>query len=310
MGPLRNFCAQSIDAPAIGEGALLPWRDVSEVIERQYREHLFRTATLEELPERPRFIFNATNFMTGVGFRFSKPYSGDYRVGKIPTPTFSVALAVTASSAFPPFLSPVIRPVSPNAFERWEGADLYDKVEYRRRLFLTDGGVYDNLGLETVEKRCKTLLVSDAGAPFTPDPDPPSAWHAQTLRAFYIATEQSRALRKRRLVSDYIEKQRQGSYWGIVTEIAGYQLPDALPVSVEATGYMSTIRTRLNPFSEAEQCRLINGGYALCDAAMRKYVLSTPARKRPQWPYPEYSLDKPIPQAIDPASEPGSPGVR
>src|SRR5712692_2854580 len=29
MAPLRTFCARSVDAPAIGQGALLPWRDVS-----------------------------------------------------------------------------------------------------------------------------------------------------------------------------------------------------------------------------------------------------------------------------------------
>jgi NTE family protein len=297
--PLRAFCSRSIDAPAIGEGALLPWRDVSEVIEREYGEHLFGTTTLQELPDRPRFIFNSTNFTTGVGFRFSKPYAGDYRIGKIPNPRFPVALAVTASSAFPPFLSPVVRPLDPSAFEPWEGADLFGNMQYKRQLTLSDGGAYDNLGLETLEKRCKTLLVSDAGAPFDPDPSPGTAWHVQALRAFDIATAQARGLRKRRLISDYLEGSRQGAYWGIMTEIAGYQLADALPVSTEATRYLSSIRTRLNPFSEAEQCRLINGGYALCDAAMRRHVLQGPPRKPPRWPYPPFSLEGPIPQETE-----------
>lgn len=298
--PLREFCGRSVDAPAIGEGALLPWRDVSEVIEREYREHLFGRATLQDLPDRPRFIFNATNFMTGVDFRFSKPYAGDYRIGMIPKPAFSVALAVTASSAFPPFLSPVVREVKPEAYQRWEGADLFDRVEYRTRLVLTDGGAYDNLGLETLEKRCRTLLVSDAGAPFGPDPAPATAWHAQTLRAFDIATAQARGLRKRRLIADYAAKLRQGAYWGIMTEIDGYRLADALTVTRETTRSLASIRTRLNPFSEAEQCRLINGGYALCDAAMRTFVLGAPPRKPPRWPYPDFALDKPIAGEAEP----------
>lgn len=299
VAPLREFCSLSIDAPAIGQGALLPWRDVSEIIERQYREHLFGTATIQDLPARPRFIFNSTNFMTGVDFRFSKPYAGDYRIGQIPEPRFTVALAVTASSAFPPFLSPVIRPVDPNLFQRVDGADLFDNKEYRKRLFLTDGGAYDNLGLETLEKRCKTLLVSDAGAPFRPSPDPGTAWHTQTLRAFDIATAQARALRKRRLISDYQDttNPRKGAYWGITTKISDYQLPSALPVGADATQYLSSIRTRLNPFSEAEQCRLINGGYALCDAAIRKHVLPA-GLGRPPWPYPAYALDQAIPQDV------------
>lgn len=31
-------------------------------------------------------------------------------------------------------------------------------------------------------------------------------------------------------------------------------------------------RTRLNEFSEKEQCQLFNWRYALCDSAIRKYV--------------------------------------
>ena len=114
--------------------------------------------------------------------------------------------------------------------------------------------------------------MSDAGAPFGPASDPGTAWHTQTLRAFDIATAQARGLRKRRLIADYkaTPRLRFGAYWGITSEIAGYQLPDALPLSIDTTRYLSAIRTRLNSFSESEQCRLINGGYALCDAAMRK----------------------------------------
>src|SRR5262249_48925154 len=158
---------------------------------------------------------------------------------------------------FPPFLSPVIRPVDPNLFQRVDGADLFDNPDYRKRVVLTDGGAYDNMGLETLEKRCKTLLVSDAGAPFTPNADPGTAWHTQTLRAFDIATAQSRGLRRRRLITDYQQKLRQGAYWGIQTRIEDYQLNDALPVNGQSTQYLASIRTRLNPFSEGEQNRLI-----------------------------------------------------
>jgi NTE family protein len=135
--PLRAFCTRNIDGPAIGEGALLPWKRVSDVVQEAYEEHLLGKATLQALPDRPRFVFDATNFATGVSFRFSKPYAGDYRIGLLPNPSFRVALAVAASSAFPPFLSPVLLEPDPAAFERTEGADLFDQVEYRRRLVLT-----------------------------------------------------------------------------------------------------------------------------------------------------------------------------
>jgi NTE family protein len=135
--------------------------------------------------------------------------------------------------------------------------------------------------------------VSDAGAPFVVDPDPSKTWVKQALRAFDIATNQARALRKRALIDDFRSAAHRGSYWGITTSVADYQLADALPVSGEATRYLSSMRTRLNPFSDAEQCRLINGGYALCDAAMREYVIPG-AGPAPRWPYPQFSLDRPI----------------
>jgi hypothetical protein len=47
---------------------------------------------------------------------------------------------------------------------------------------LTDGGVYDNLGLETAYKRCRTLLVSDAGQPLSSERDPHEDWARHAMR--------------------------------------------------------------------------------------------------------------------------------
>jgi NTE family protein len=289
VAPLRAFCARNIDGPAIGEGALLPWKSVSEALAEAYGEYLLGVSTLQALPDRPRFVFNSTNFATGVDFRFSKPYAGDYRIGLIHNPTFPLALAVTASSAFPPFLSPVVILSDPAAFTRTEGADLYDEVVYRQRLVLTDGGVYDNLGLETVWNRYLTVLASDAGAPFGGVTDPGTAWHTQSLRALDIVNSQARSLRKRALIADYMLHIRQGTYWGIMTDIRDYALPDALPVPGGVIRELAGIRTRLNPFSDLEQCRLINWGYAVCDAAMRRYVIQGFAPQA-AWPYPAHAL--------------------
>jgi len=93
----------------------------------------------------------------------------DYRVGRIDAPDLPVARAVAASSAFPPVLSPVMIDTSRMAWQRIEGADLYGDVRYRGVLQLTDGGAYDNLGLETVDD-FSVILVSDAGAPFNSRP--------------------------------------------------------------------------------------------------------------------------------------------
>jgi NTE family protein len=299
IDPLRAFCRRDVDVPTLGEGLLRPFTRTSELLEREYRRHLLGAATLRDLSAEPRFVINATNLATGVSFRFSKPYAGDYRIGLMRDPAFPVALAVAASSAFPPFLSPVVIEPDPASFERVQGADLYDQAGYRRRLLLTDGGVYDNLGLETVWTRYDTVLVSDAGAPFDLDVDPESAWHNQVLRALDVATNQSRGLRKRALVADYRAGVRKGAYWGIATDIREYGVPDALPVLPGRITALAAVRTRLNAFSDEEQAQLINWGYAVCDAALRRTEPPPPPGvplpmpvPRVQWPVPAFPLDR------------------
>jgi len=49
--------------------------------------------------------------------RFSKPYMADYLVGMIMNPTVELTVAVAASSAFPPVLSPAKLKVDPNSFK-------------------------------------------------------------------------------------------------------------------------------------------------------------------------------------------------
>jgi NTE family protein len=52
---------------------------------------------------------------------------------------------------------------------------------------------------------------------------------------------------------------------------------------------LKDIRTRLNEFSRTEQETLINWGYALCDAAMRSFIV--PAAAAPnRWPCPDHPL--------------------
>jgi NTE family protein len=296
--PLRAFTTRSVDTRSIFEGILSIGETIADAVREELEDHLVGTATLAQLPETPRFVFNATNLSTGVSFRFSKPYAGDYRIGLIPNPRFGVALAIGASAAFPPVLSPVKIAVDPASWQRTAGADLYDDVTYRTRLLLSDGGVYDNMGLETVWRRYRTILVSDAGAPFPMVADTASDWLRQTVRVLNIAVNQSRALRKRALI-DAFERGRAGTYWGIATDIAAYGAAGALPVRPEVPGALSRVRTRLNPFTDAEQCTLINWGYAIADAAMRRGVLpASPPPPPSAWPYPDYRLDRPLPADV------------
>jgi NTE family protein len=102
--PIRAMATHTLDVAGVFGGILLPGT-VAEHIANAYRKYLFGDSTLQSLPDSPRFVMNATNIQTGSLWRFSKPYMGDYKVGLFRNPTLDLAVAVGASSAFPPVLS-------------------------------------------------------------------------------------------------------------------------------------------------------------------------------------------------------------
>jgi NTE family protein len=142
---------------------------------------------------------------------------------------------------------------------------------FTTQVVLTDGGVYDNLGLEPAWKRYKTILVSDAGGAYGADEDPKRDWISHTKRVMDLIDNQVRALRKRQVVGSFQSGERIGTYWGIWTDIKNYQLPDALDCPKDKTDKLANTPTRLESMDSDVQQKLINWGYAVCDAAIRKH---------------------------------------
>ena len=195
VAPVRALAGRTVDQSSVIMGALTS-DTISERVSKAYREHLFGDATLQDLPDHPRFVINATSVQSGALFRFSKPYMADWRVGRVDRPRVALADAVAASSAFPPVLSPFELDLRGETWVDEDGNDLGDG-EYRERAVLSDGGVYDNLGLETAWKACRTILVSDAGGLMKAEPDPDHDWGRHLFRVLGVIDNQVRALRKR-----------------------------------------------------------------------------------------------------------------
>jgi NTE family protein len=284
--PVRGLAGKTIDEGSIIGGVFLPG-SIAEKVADAYRKHLFGNATLEQLPnDPPRFVINATNVQTGALFRFSKPYLADHRIGMVMKPKVELAIAVAASSAFPPVLSPLKLELPASAWAPPSGKPSEDlhREPYLTDIILSDGGVYDNLGLETAWKKFTTILVSDGGGKMGAEPEPKTDWARHALRVNEIIDNQVRNLRKRQIVGSFEAKERKGTYWGIRSHIADYYTPDALPCPFEKTLALANTKTRLKRLESVDQERLINWGYAICDAAMRKWV--APDQPAPQaFPY-------------------------
>ena len=268
--PLRAMASETIDAEAVVFGIILPGR-VSDRVAGAYDATLFNGASLQNLPDEPRFVINATNVQSCVLWRFMKPYMRDYRVGEVRKPTMPLAQAVAASSAFPPVLSPFELRLDPDKFTPGTGLDL-QRPPFTSRVILTDGGVYDNLGLETAWKRYQTVLVSDAGGKTQEEEEPKADWARHSYRVLNLIDNQVRALRKRQVIDSFKSGARKGAYWGIRTNIQDYQLAGALDCPFERTLALAETPTRLKRMDDNLQERLINWGYAVCDAALRKHV--------------------------------------
>ena len=285
--PVRKLADKTIDRKAIFTGILTPG-SISDKVTAAYSKYLFGDKTLQDLPDEPRFVINATNVQSGALWRFMKPYMRDWRVGEVKNPTVPLAVAVAASSAFPPVLSPAELELDDSDFTPNSGEDL-QKEPYTTDVVLSDGGVYDNLGLETAWKRYKTILVSDAGGQMAPDPDPKRDWAGHSFRVLNIIDNQVRSLRKRQVINSYVDGSRTGTYWGIRTNIADYQLEDAMNCPFEKTLKLANVNTRLKRLDSKTQKKLINWGYAVCDAGIRKHV--DPSQSKPaNFPYPESGI--------------------
>ena len=94
------------------------------------------------------------------------------------------------------------------------------------------------------------------------------------------------ALRKRQVIDSFTSGTRKGAYWGVRTDIRDYELPDALNCPLDRTTQLAELPTRLKRLDATTQDRLINWGYAVCDAALRKH-LDSRLGPPPAFPYPQ-----------------------
>jgi len=300
--PILTFSRQKIDIVDALTG-LLPWESASGEVAKSYNSALFHERTLQDTPEAPVFVFCATNLQTGVLWRFTKSYAGDYAIGYLDQPAIQVADAVAASSAFPPVLSPFILKPLAGSFKDWPDGPHVNPADlpaYRSQVILTDGGVYDNHGVEPIVKSCLTNFVSDGGAPFQRTTSLHTDWISQLKRILDVTDNQVRALRRRDLISRFVEGKnignegalppdghaRMGAYWGIDTDPGKLAPAGAIPCNPDVTHKLAQLGTRLSDLGDAISRQVINWGYAVCDRSLRANYVGPMSNTPPKLPYP------------------------
>jgi NTE family protein len=246
---------------------------------------------LADLPEQPRFVFLASDmrFRDQWVFDTGSRRVGSRSAGYAPLGDGTLAEAVAASSCVPGAFGVV--------HTAWEASELEggeydepDRDELVREIDLSDGGMFDNLGLEPVWRDHETVLVSDAAPSFKPDPKIGWLWNA--LRQGVILLEQATDARKRWLVANFIEEKMKGAYWGIASRPASYGLdpaPDAYTYPF-IRDFIAPVRIDLDVFTPGEIAVLENHGYLMAEIAVRKHESALVEGTWPELavPHPEW----------------------
>ncbi|CAH6855533.1 Patatin-like phospholipase family protein [Vibrio chagasii] len=303
--PLLHFCSGTITSKRwIALATATPRTSAVKEVHKKYETKLFGEIKLKDIPDcemSPEFIFYGTNLDTGVSVRIGKHFLRDYNIGIAKNHDITLAQAVSITSGFPPFLSPVCLDGA-----SWEWSDgEYQKLstelieKLRKHLTLCDGGLYDNMGLEMLWKHGKnkqydTVFSCDAGAPFSVPWD--SLWRSfynwagKFARMSDIMINQQRALRKRMLVRNYEEKEYCGAYWSIENKIAAFNGIESLISEEEFKGYehLKYLGTQLKGFKGIDNYKLVNLGFCHTDISLRSWF--DPSLTKPhELPFPSYS---------------------
>lgn len=269
-------------------------------------EIFFAGKGCDSLPSHPLLIMNATNLQSIRAWRFTNAGMGDSRVGhaKWGSKPLRLSICVGASAAFPPVFPPVriVRGDYTFATPIYQESPL---PEYPL-ISLTDGGAYDNSGLEALTKTVKVpghderiepaelLIVSDGGAPANYEFDasgiPALSDAALLYRVDDIARQQVSALRTRSLMTDFATGSMRGIFARLASSVKSlpndryqqycesvdmrHQMQDDLLLPLRR------LRTSLDRFTRIEIEALMYHAYSLTDAFAWCYRDTFPDRYR------------------------------
>jgi NTE family protein len=222
--PILAATQKSIAAQAVIK-SIFSLHSAAEGVAGQYDDLLFHGARLRDLPSThiaPELWLNSTRLEDGSSWTF-----GQYGIAAYEWPLargdargddreLPVAIAVAASSAFPPILGPVrldmselfpseyliVKPETSGVFgEDADGVQFSKAYAHRRHLMashvsLVDGGVRNNLGREACTKnnnRTYTTVMTDAATPVYEEDVGPS-WPQilyRVLNLMYLVKEET-----------------------------------------------------------------------------------------------------------------------
>lgn len=261
------------------------------LLEHHY-DGLYGDCSLFELPQSPQLHILATNVSEGclcsfnrnglLAMRRRRP-SNSIRVDQTRASLATVAMAVTASSAFPAFFPPL----------ELSDLDVGASGEFGKQAF-TDGGIFDNLGVRMFHYLDEYLaaddfaldgvLISDVGKRIAVQTQQPTGGAIRTgIRASDILMDRVWQLETEKF------KDTPGFLFARVVDVVEPE-EDPTAVHPEIQRQLPGVRTDFDRFSEVEISSLVRHGYCVgrkvCRTRPDLFGSELPAG--PPWdPYPD-----------------------
>jgi NTE family protein len=274
--PFRSIASRNLNTIPVLVG-WMPWNLTNNAgviaLANAFEARGVTRQTTDQLPDEPRFLFEATDLVTGDAWIFDRAM----------TPPRKVATAVAVSSCYPGFFRPFTESTP-------------------QQIALVDGGLHDNRVIEPVWKTHRHLLISDGGDMLQPQFGESILW--SLIRSVKVLWNQSQVVQKRWVISSFISGQMSGTYWDIESSPMHYLKE---PGRTCFSGYtpalardvIAQIRTDYDAFSRAEMAVLENHGYFMVDAAARAHLAALNPRSEPlRVPHPAWMDETKIRAAL------------
>ena len=209
---------------------------ISKSLEKKWGVH----GKLTDIIGDVKWYINCTTYETGKRFYFCHEKMGDYKIGYVEKPNIPLSDVMAASAGFPILIGPYSLQTDDYHWIPGEYSTLNWQPPHRT-IHLWDGGVYDNLGLESIYKfdnggflkdGIEFMIISNASASI-------DFHHRQYIRAdrnlkriLDIAMDQVTALRSRNAM-DFIKRTNKGMYIKIGNSAEKIALHSKCPENVK-----------------------------------------------------------------------------
>ncbi|MBY0587480.1 hypothetical protein K2X85_09905 [bacterium] len=238
-----------------------------EILDRR----LLRRRLLADLVETEvRFCWHATNLRSGGRWDFACDGMGEAMLGTRPPGKTLLAEAVVASMLDPTEFPPLVIRSRVDQMVGGEHEPVTDKL--RKSAPLTDGSLQDPLAIDTAIGLPGTLVVCDGGSMISPTPGYSDWIGERMIRALTIQRQRSVEVRRRWLVEAIRSGRLEGTYIGLAAHHADYGLRDSIGFSNKTAERLWKMHAGILPLSKEETELLMNHGYTIADAAVRRLL--------------------------------------